>query len=216
MVPLPMKFLNMTTFQYIKSKFLERKKLFLLMHALFWATFIFGIVSAIINPQLTLGLIRHILNNKHFKFLHEIIKNNFVLAVFLIFTFNLFRGNMLWISVPSFLFSNIGVIAGLVRAYLWGLIFAYVVYKQKMLGILGIPHCLFFLLLALLEGEGSILGMIGGFFVYSNIFHAEEWLESRRRWLKVNLEFYKMIALILFISAILEVSGIRIISFMKH
>ena len=155
-------------------------------------------------------------SNVFVQWLRERYINNFALAIFFTFTVNLFLGCILYISVPSFLFSNLGVLLGLVRAYIWGLIFAYAAtYKQKMIGVLEIPYCLFFLIILLLEGEGYILGMIGGFSVYSNIFYAE-WLKSRRSWLKVNLKFYKMIVLVLLISAICEVSGARIFLFIKH
>jgi hypothetical protein len=196
----------MNAFQQIKNEFTENKRLFVFIHLLFWLVFIIGIIVAIVNPQLLLDAVQRIHSSGFAKWIAEIYKgNNIALALFLTFFINLFVVCILTISIPSFFVSGLGVILGLSLAYKWGSHFLDP--SQK---IAGIPYYIFHLIVDLLEGEAYILAMIAGVRINSDIFHLKTWIASRRMWLKVNLGYYKAIMIVLFISAIVEVSSVKI------
>jgi hypothetical protein len=189
----------------MKREFLEHKRLFVFLHLLFWSVFLIGIIVDIAYPEMVIACVQKIHHNHFFKWIAEIYKSdNIALAISLTFIINLIVGCLLTISVPSFFVSWLGVLPALHRAYLWGLLFL-----DTSKSAAGISFDVFHLVVMLLEGEAYILAMVAGCRVPGDIFHLKTWLSSRQEWLKIHFKYYGMILVVLLVSAVVEVFGVK-------
>ena len=126
-----------------------------------------------------------------------------VSATLLTFVVNLFIGSLLSISVPSLVIPFSGLLLGVYRAVLWGLMLspAY----QPLVGPM-IPHAL----TLILEGQAYIVAMLG-VYIHGRYFlwPAIAGVEGRGRGylagLKASARLYVLVALLLAIAAVYEV-----------
>jgi hypothetical protein len=119
-------------------------------------------------------------------------------AIVLTFLVNLVLGSILVLSLPSLLIPFAGILMGVFRAWLWGVLFSPFGGEVE-LGLL--PHAL----TVLLEGEGYVVAMLGVWLWWWPVLRT-----PGRRWqlwrdgLMLQGRIYSVVALLLAIAAIYE------------
>jgi hypothetical protein len=130
-----------------------------------------------------------------------------LLAVGLTFVVNLVVGSFVSISLPSLIIPFSGIVVGMYRAVVWGLLFS-----PATLNVSGAEFIAGLLVLGviLLEGQGYVLTMLAAY------DHGKAWLipgsagvESRKQGylvgVKRSLSIYLLVALVLLVAAVYEV-----------
>lgn len=125
------------------------------------------------------------------------------LAIALTFLVNLVIASILYITVPSLIIPYIGILMGVYRAILWGLIF-YPGHPDMQM--IMIPHSI----TLILEGQAYILAMFGVFlqgtaFLFPKTVGLEHRGQGYREGLKRTGKIYILVVLTLLIAAIYEV-----------
>jgi hypothetical protein len=119
-------------------------------------------------------------------------------AVGLTFGVNLVIGSFLYITVPS-LFLGLGLVAGVLRGFLWGLLFAPF---GGLLDATMLPHAL----TILVEGEAYVIAMLGVWLWWRPVFGASG--QRLRLWMlgmKLQGRIYVAVACMLAVAAVYEV-----------
>jgi hypothetical protein len=131
-----------------------------------------------------------------------------VAAVALTFTVNLFLGSLVSITLPSLVIPFSGLLVAALRAILWGLVFAPTSVPTSGGSIVA---GLLVALLLLLEGQGYVLAMLGAY-AQGKAFLSPKQVgaagHARGYWIGVQqaLRIYLLVALVLIVAAIYEVS----------
>lgn len=128
-------------------------------------------------------------------------------AILLTFVINLFAGSFLVLTLPSLVFPFSGMLIGILRAFLWGVLFSPQVLdfsaNQILAGILAVG-------LLFLEGEGYVLALFG-VYIQGRALIFPAWISETSRlraylWgLKHTALIYILVALVLLVAAIYEV-----------
>ena len=126
---------------------------------------------------------------------------NVAVAAAVTFAVNLFAGALLVLTLPSLVIPYFGVLMGLYRAVLWGLLLA----PQGALALPMIPHSI----TLLLEGQGYILAMLGAYTIWRGFFRPQAYGASGRlagylAGLKRCARIYVLVVLVLAVAAIYE------------
>ena len=124
-------------------------------------------------------------------------------AIALTFLVNLILGSFLYITLPSLIIPYIGILIGIYRAILWGLMFSP---SHPDLQMIMIPHSI----TLILEGQAYILAMFGVFlqgtaFLFPKTIGLERRSQGYREGLKRTGKIYILIVLTLLVAAIYEV-----------
>ncbi len=125
-----------------------------------------------------------------------------VQAAALTFLFNFFMGSVLVLLAPSMIIPFAGLLVGLVRAILWGLVLAP---TTPELLITMIPHSG----TLILEGQGYILALLavwvlGRAFISPSSVGATSWRSGYARGLKNAAWLFLLVAAVLLVAAIYE------------
>ncbi len=127
------------------------------------------------------------------------------LAVLYTFLINLFLGTLLYITLPSLFLPFFGLVTGLVRAVLWGLLLSP---AMPGLRLAMIPHSL----TVLLEGQAYILAILASYSQWLTAFRASPGGPGflARYWsgLKKTVALYGPIAAVLLVAAIYEAAEV--------
>jgi hypothetical protein len=177
----------------------------------------YGLVAAsmiysIFDPSLQQLLLNTVLNAFQSGPLSSVLEaysgGQVVRAVALTFTVNLFLGSLVSIALPSLIIPFSGFLVAAVRAIMWGLIFAP---TSAPTGAGSIAAGLLVALLLLLEGQGYVLAMLAAYaqgkaFLFPKQVGAAG--HARGYWIGVKqaLRIYLLVALVLIVAAIYEVS----------
>jgi hypothetical protein len=125
-----------------------------------------------------------------------------IVAMLLTFVLNLMLGSFLVITLPSLLIPFSGLLMGICRAILWGLLLSP---TTPQLALTMIPHSL----TLILEGQGYILAMLAAY-VQGKAFLWPRTLRVATRWqgykagVKRSVQLYLLVILVLAIAAIYE------------
>ena len=124
-------------------------------------------------------------------------------AIGLPFVVNLFLGSLAFITIPSLVFPFVGLLMGVYRAILWGLIF-YPGHPDMQ--IIMIPHSL----TLILEGQAYILALFGTYlqgraFLWPKSVGLESHWRGYLEGLKRTGKIYLLVTITLIIAAIYEV-----------
>lgn len=127
---------------------------------------------------------------------------NFPLAVALTFSFNLFLGSFVYITLPSLIIPFGGVITGCVRAVLWGIILAPTTPELAQAMTL---HSI----VLVLEGQGYIIAMFATYLQWKGIVKPASAGEKSRRkayvvGIKKTAHIYVLVVVLLATSAFYE------------
>jgi hypothetical protein len=131
-----------------------------------------------------------------------------VRAVALTFIVNLFIGSLVSIALPSLIVPFSGFLVAALRAIMWGLIFAP---TSAPTGVTSVAAGLLVALLLLLEGQGYVLAMLAAY-AQGTAFVAPKQVgvtsHAQGYWIGVKqaLRIYLLVALVLIVAAIYEVS----------
>jgi hypothetical protein len=139
-------------------------------------------------------------------------QGNLPLAIALTFGFNLILSSVLFLTLPSLAFPFAGVTLGLLRAFMWGLLFAP---TSRELALAMIPHSG----TMLLEGEAYVIAVMGAFLLWRDVLWPDLSAAARGEapgarpdrarayaaGLRLNLQLYVPISILLFIAAVYEV-----------
>jgi hypothetical protein len=125
------------------------------------------------------------------------------LAIALTFLVNLIIASFLYITLPSLIIPYLGILMGLYRAILWGLIFSP---GHPDMQRIMIPHSI----TLVLEGQAYILAMLGAFlqgtaFLFPKTVGLEHRGQGYREGLRRTGKIYILIVLTLLVAAIYEV-----------
>lgn len=131
-------------------------------------------------------------------------------AISLTFLVNLFIASLLYITVPSLIIPYIGILMGIYRAILWGLIFSP---GHPDMQMIMIPHSI----TLILEGQAYILAMFGVYlqgtaFLFPKTVGLERRGQGYREGLKRTGKIYILIVLMLLIAAVYEVVEVLIMA----
>lgn len=124
-------------------------------------------------------------------------------AILLTFVINLFVGSGATITLPSLLIPFSGLLMGAYRAIVWGLIYAP---NTPELRIIFFPH----LPTLLLEGQAYVLALLAAV-IQGRALFAPHTIGATTRWqgykhsLKLTLQLYMLVLLVLAVAAIYEV-----------
>jgi hypothetical protein len=124
-------------------------------------------------------------------------------AIALTFLVNLIIASFLYITIPSLIIPFIGILMGIYRAILWGLIFSPAHPDMQMIMI---PHSI----TLILEGQAYVLAMFGAYlqgsaFLFPRTVGLERRGQGYREGLKRTWKIYILIVLTLLVAAIYEV-----------
>jgi hypothetical protein len=124
-------------------------------------------------------------------------------AIVLTFLINLIIASFLYITIPSLIIPYIGILMGIYRAILWGLIFSP---GHPDMQMVMIPHSI----TLIIEGQAYILAMFGAFlqgtaFLFPKTVGLERRGQGYREGLKRTGKIYILIVLTLLVAAIYEV-----------
>jgi hypothetical protein len=124
-------------------------------------------------------------------------------AISLTFLVNLIIASFLYITIPSLIVPFIGILMGIYRAILWGLIFSPAHPDMQMIMI---PHSI----TLILEGQAYVLAMFGAYlqgsaFLFPKTVGLERRGQGYREGLKRTGKLYLLIVLTLLVAAIYEV-----------
>lgn len=185
----------------------ENKNAYLFFNILYYGLVLFFMGFAAFNPDVQDELIRLVgegFMTGPLAVVGEAYLNAEILkAIALTFVVNLFIASLLSITVPSLIIPFVGLLVGIYRAILWGLIF-YPGHPDMQ--IIMIPHSL----TLLLEGQAYILVMLaawlqGRAFIFPKSAgvegHGRGYLEGLKRTGKI----YLLVVLTLLVAAIYEV-----------
>jgi hypothetical protein len=142
-------------------------------------------------------------------------QRNLPLAIGLTFGFNLVFGSAFFLTLPSFALPFAGVVLGLLRAFMWGLLFAP---TSRELALAMIPNSA----TMLLEGEAYVIAVMGAFVLWRDVLWPEPRTIARDEGpraspdrarayvagLRLNLRLYVPISVVLFIAAVYEVLAV--------
>jgi hypothetical protein len=129
-------------------------------------------------------------------------------AIALTFLVNLVLASFLYITLPSLIIPFIGILMGIYRAILWGLIFSP---GHPDMQLIMIPHSI----TLILEGQAYVLAMFGVFlqgtaFLFPKTVGLERRGQGYQEVLKRTGKIYILIVLMLLIAAIYEVVEVLI------
>jgi hypothetical protein len=124
-------------------------------------------------------------------------------AIALTFLVNLFVAALLYITVPSLIIPFCGLLLGVYRAILWGLIFSPMHPSMRMVML---PHAL----TLILEGQAYVLAMLAAFiqgraFIWPQTVNVEGHWRGYLEGLLRTGKIYLLVVLTLFIAAVYEV-----------
>ena len=123
------------------------------------------------------------------------------LAALYTFVLNLFAGSLLYITVPSLVVPFAGLLAGAIRAALWGLLLSPAMPELR---LAMIPHSL----TMLLEGQGYVLAVLGSYALWMTAFRGGPQSGGflSRYWagIRKSLHLYLVVIIMLAAAAIYE------------
>lgn len=185
----------------------NNRKIFITVQLFFWLTFIAGIAYSAFNEEYHRAAYYSKINSD---FGHRVLEyyksDNWLIPIGITFGINLVIGTFIFITIPSFFISGFGIIFGCLRTFKWGVTFLPPIEKE-----IPLLYKIYHLGIIFLEGEGYILAMFGALVVLSNIFKIRDWMQTRKDWIKANIQVYKLVVIVLFLAATVEVAGFKIL-----
>jgi hypothetical protein len=184
----------------------EHKRAYIVFNILYYGLILVFMGVAALNPGLQDELIRttgESVTNGPLGVVGEAYTNARVLkAMVLTFVVNLFIGSLAFMTLPSMIVPFLGILSGVYRAIMWGLIF----YPgHPTMRIIMIPHSL----TLILEGQAYILVMLaawlhGRAFLFPNSAGADGHWHGYVEGLKQTGTIYFLVVLILLAAAVYE------------
>lgn len=186
---------------------LAHRRAYITINIIYYGLVILGMIFVAFNPEVQTNLLQSVRQsfdqNPLLTPVSEAYGTGQVLrSMGLTFIINLVLGTLIQIALPSMIIPGLGLLLGVYRALMWGLLLS-----PANLALAGpmIPHSL----TLLLEGQGYILAMLGVYIL------ARYWLLPgtagfSSRWqgykagLAANLRLYGLVALVLAVAAIYE------------
>ena len=145
----------------------EHGRAYVVLNILYYALMLAAMTAAAIRPSLQNDMLRDVdqkLTSGPLSSVGSAYSGGMVLrATALTFAINLVVGSVAWITLPSLLIPFGGVLMGLYRAILWGLIFSPA--NPEMRALDRIPH----VLTIILEGQGYIVAMLAAWIQGRNL-----------------------------------------------
>jgi hypothetical protein len=133
------------------------------------------------------------------------LSGNVALAALYTFLVNLFLGSLLYITLPSLFVPFAGLLMGLIRAVLWGLLLSPAMPELR---LAMIPHSL----TMLLEGQAYILAVLGAYSLWVTALRAgpDGGGFFARYWagLKKNVRLYVLVVIVLLVAAVYEAAEV--------
>jgi hypothetical protein len=188
---------------------------YIIINVLYFVTLSLGMAYALFNPQVQTFLNETLTQSWEESLLASIAQalatENWILALFLIFLANLFLGSIIALTVPSVLVFFAGPLLALFRAVLWGIAFSPTSPQFAAALVNALP-------VLVLEGEAYCIACMpslkaGMSWLLPNRAHKQEKLTRKQAFKKALHELalvYVLVALILFISAIVEVAVVYV------
>jgi len=185
----------------------ENKRAYIVINVLYYGLVLVFMGVAAFNPELQSELIRSVGQGFMTGPLAVVgtayINAEVLKAIGLTFLVNLFLGSLLVITVPSLIIPFFGLLMGIYRAALWGLIF-YPGHPDMQ--IIMIPHSL----TLVLEGQAYILVLLAAYlqgraFLFPKSIGIDGHLRGYLEGLKRTGKVYLLVTLTLIVAAIYEV-----------
>jgi hypothetical protein len=181
----------------------EHRRAWLGMNLLYFGTVALGMLAVLVNPAMQQSLLQSA--GQAFSptgtlgpLVQAYTEGRLGMAILLTFLVNLVLGSFLVLSLPSLVIPFAGILMGLLRAWLWGVLFS-PFGTEMQAGLL--PHAL----TVLLEGEAYVVAMLGVWLWWWPVLRT-----PGRRWqlwrdgLALQGRIYSVVALLLAIAAIYE------------
>jgi hypothetical protein len=186
------------------------------LNAVYYGLILIGAVAAALFPNSQQNLVANTsagLNSGPLSWLtNAYTSGNFTLAALGTFGVNLVGGAFGTLTLPSAIIPFSGVLAGCVRASMWGMTLAPTTPKMM---LAMIPHSI----TMLLEGQAYVLAMFGSYLWATWLFHpdragASTAGQAYRAGARANLQLYKLIVPLLALSAAYEALEVITVTFL--
>lgn len=184
----------------------DNRKAYIMINLVYYGLVAVGMVYVSFNPALQQTLINAVGASFNEGPLSAVGgaygSGNVVQAMLLTFVVNLFAGSLLVITLPSLVIPFFGLLMGIYRAVLWGLLLSP---AEPTLALAMIPHSL----TLLLEGQAYILAIFAAYLLWRNFFWPRSaGLESRGKGYLLGLKqtgiLYIGVVLLLVVAAVYE------------
>lgn len=194
-------------FQIIK----ERRRAYLLLNLGYYGMVLVGMVYAAFDRQLQQTMLEAVgigFSEGIFASIGSAYGGGKTLeAIGLTFVVNLFIGSFATITLPSLIIPFSGLLLGVYRAILWGILFSP---TALTLGAAEVATALMLVLLLLLEGQAYVLTLLGVFIHGKGVLKPASLDAATRRqgyWqgIKQTARIYPLVVLVLAVAAVYEV-----------
>lgn len=195
----------------------EHKRAFVLLNLAYYGLIVVFMGVAALRPALQDELLRATdkeLTNGPLAVVSDAYTNAKVFkAIALTFVVNLLIGSAAWITLPSMLIPFLGILLGMYRAIMWGLLF-YPGHPD--LQITMIPHSL----TLIVEGQAYVLAMLaawvqGRAFLFPKSVGIEGHWQGYIEGLKRTGRIYFVVGIVLLIAAVYEVFEVILVAKLK-
>lgn len=173
----------------------ENRQAYFILNVTYYGVVILGMAYAAINPQIQKTLIEAV--RQRVRGGGPLLKE-----MVLIFVINLFTGSLVMITLPSLVIPFSGLLMGVYRAAMWGLVLSP---ASPELARTMIPHSL----TLILEGQGYIVAMLA-VFIHGKAFIWPLSAGVESRWkgyiegLKRTGQLYLLVIILLIVAAVYE------------
>lgn len=191
----------------------HHKYAYMALNLLYYGLVAVGMAYSLVNPEVQQGLMELVRGTfrpggELWPVVQAYLSGNILLAAALTLAVNLFLGSFLVLTLPSLFVPFSGILLGLYRALLWGLLLA----PQGVLAAPMVPHSL----TLILEGQGYILAMLGAYVIGKGLLMP--WVYGVRNPLRGYLiglgqciRLYPLVILVLAVAALYEAAEIILI-----
>lgn len=185
----------------------EHRRTYVALNVLYFGVLLVGMVYAVFDPatqQTVMNSVGAAFAQGPFSAIGDAYINVKILpAVALTFVVNLFIGSFGTITLPSLIIPFSGLLMGVYRAFLWGLIYSP---TSTQMQIILLPHSL----TLILEGEAYVIAMLGVVIQGRALFSPRTVGASSHKqalWtgIKLSAQLYVLVILVLVIAAVYEV-----------
>ena len=183
----------------------EHRRAYLLLNLAYYGLMAGAMVYAAFHPDLQITLWTEVGKGFGTGPLEELVGaysgGQVLLAAVLTFAVNLVLGSLLYITLPSLVIPFSGLLVGVYRALLWGLLFA----PSAVVGAGLLIH----LPTIILEGQAYVLAMVAAYvqgmaFLRPKSVGAKSYWQGYREGIKRTARIYVLVAIVLLVAAIYE------------
>lgn len=192
----------MERLSWVFAPALAHRKALAVMNLIYLGAIVLGVAMTAVDPGLQKNLLRQV-GESFSTSLRPVVEaytqGRLLPAILWTFSVNLFMGSILVITLPSLVVPFWGILMGVYRGFLWGVLFS------PLGGIFDLgylPHAL----TALIEGEAYIVAMLGVWLWWWPVVRSVD-----RRWqrwregLMLQPRIYLVVTLLLAVAAVYEV-----------